>query len=350
MSTELWGTFAVKDHLVPRAFVADVLLYDRLVIPTKPKELPDEQWPRRWDLARQKAVLGILGPLAIDVAWDQVKRDQWQKRFDDLNRAARARARAEAAAAVQDDGKGIYDVDGEKQRGYQLTRMFIEDYVGGPAADDEKIRRIRATRKAKPGATLEVVAAYTNYDDFAADVRVSSGSPEGREGARRAAEDGRMRMAPTTLFGWRFLVPDSDEHGDAADLRLLEKAVAFAQLGDTIAARDEFYKWLHDVTENGLPPDEARADMEQRIAEFHNLVRANFGRTATRYGVKVLDMASHHLIPEGLLNTATEFLTGSADILADEKLRRAQAPPRLKVAALFHDARARFGWRPPDSL
>jgi hypothetical protein len=79
-------------------------------------------------------------------------------------------------------------------------------------------------------------------------------------------------------------------------------------------------------------------------------VRANFGRTATRYGVKVLDMASHHLIPEGLLNTATEFLTGSADILADEKLRRAQAPPRLKVAALFHDARARFGWRPPDSL
>jgi hypothetical protein len=33
---ELWGTFSVKDHLRERAFVAEVLLYDRLVIPRPP--------------------------------------------------------------------------------------------------------------------------------------------------------------------------------------------------------------------------------------------------------------------------------------------------------------------------
>jgi hypothetical protein len=49
MTIELWGTFAVRDHLVARAFVADVLLYDRLVIPTLPEGKPEEKWPAAWN-------------------------------------------------------------------------------------------------------------------------------------------------------------------------------------------------------------------------------------------------------------------------------------------------------------
>ena len=34
MSFETWGTFSVADHLAPRAFVADVLLYEsKRVVP-----------------------------------------------------------------------------------------------------------------------------------------------------------------------------------------------------------------------------------------------------------------------------------------------------------------------------
>ena len=43
MAFETWGTFAVDDHLGKRAFVADVLLYDRLVIP-----VPDARERERW--------------------------------------------------------------------------------------------------------------------------------------------------------------------------------------------------------------------------------------------------------------------------------------------------------------
>jgi hypothetical protein len=35
---ETWGTFSVTDHLGRRAFVADVILYDRLVIPVPDAE------------------------------------------------------------------------------------------------------------------------------------------------------------------------------------------------------------------------------------------------------------------------------------------------------------------------
>jgi hypothetical protein len=34
--SELWGTFSVRDHLRRRAFVAELLIYDRLVIPYPP--------------------------------------------------------------------------------------------------------------------------------------------------------------------------------------------------------------------------------------------------------------------------------------------------------------------------
>jgi hypothetical protein len=66
-STDLWSAFAVKDHLIERAFVADVLLYDRLVIPTKPDNIDANHWPSSWDLTRQKHILEILGNLAIPI-------------------------------------------------------------------------------------------------------------------------------------------------------------------------------------------------------------------------------------------------------------------------------------------
>ena len=43
MKTEIWGTFSVKDHLRRRPFVAEVLLYDRLMIPRPPT--PQEERP-----------------------------------------------------------------------------------------------------------------------------------------------------------------------------------------------------------------------------------------------------------------------------------------------------------------
>jgi hypothetical protein len=69
MSREVWGTFSVRDHLVEHAFVADVLLYDRLLIPTKPEKEDPNEWPATWDLARLNRVLGVLGNLAIPIPW-----------------------------------------------------------------------------------------------------------------------------------------------------------------------------------------------------------------------------------------------------------------------------------------
>lgn len=50
---QTWGTSSVTDHLGPRAFVTDVILYDRLVIP-----VPDAKERKRWaDIGRRPDVL-----------------------------------------------------------------------------------------------------------------------------------------------------------------------------------------------------------------------------------------------------------------------------------------------------
>src|ERR1700685_1361367 len=89
--------------MVDRAFIADVLLYDRLVIPTLPEADAETEWPVEWDLEKQKSLLADLGELAIPVPWTKERRSEWQKRFDGQRAEERRVARAEATQIIEQD-------------------------------------------------------------------------------------------------------------------------------------------------------------------------------------------------------------------------------------------------------
>ena len=58
LQAETWGTYSVRDHCRRRPFVADVLLYDRLVIPCPPDEYEAERWESKdWQPERLKGCL-----------------------------------------------------------------------------------------------------------------------------------------------------------------------------------------------------------------------------------------------------------------------------------------------------
>src|SRR5271168_359035 len=89
-----WGTYSVRDHIGSRAFVADVLLFDKLVIPrpaTEQELLAEggqsagedqlEHWRRmKWKPDRQRELLDILGEfdLAIELPWGVQARQDWR--------------------------------------------------------------------------------------------------------------------------------------------------------------------------------------------------------------------------------------------------------------------------------
>ena len=92
---EVWATYSVRDHLAPRAFVADVMLYDRLVIPI-PATGDAAHW-KDWNPRRQDELLKILDKRAVAIVWDK----DWQEKWEAAN-ALGQRTSAEAFRATPD--------------------------------------------------------------------------------------------------------------------------------------------------------------------------------------------------------------------------------------------------------
>jgi hypothetical protein len=332
MTIELWGTFSVRDHIIDRAFVADVLLYDRLVIPTLPEGDSEATWPREWELAKQKSLLGDLGDLAIAIPWDKSHRDTWQKRFDDQRSEERRQARAEAAKAVASDVADARDPQ-NKDLSYNVTRIILQDMVN-QEADNKLYNKLKFTEKLRPGSKLEAVSAYPSYDHFAADV------PEHPVSDSPVSDD---QPSPTSLFRWQFFVPDSPDRGEKEDRKLLAQAIKLASKPEFIEMRGYFYAWWSDFLASGLTGAEARTEMEKRIAEYQKIFKGQGWKTVTRYGIKLADACSGGLgLVDDAVSAGSEAFFGTADVFLDPRLKQQKAQDRLKVAAIFHDARNRL--------
>lgn len=72
LGNELWGTLSVNDHLLPRAFVAETVAFDRLVI-TQTLENDEEKmiWMRVGrGVNHLKGMPTIFEDLVISVPWN----------------------------------------------------------------------------------------------------------------------------------------------------------------------------------------------------------------------------------------------------------------------------------------
>ena len=334
MPTELWGTFSVRDHVAARAFVADVLLYDRLIIPTLPEGSDPKDWLPEWDLAKQRRVLDVLGEVAIPIPWTADRQEQWQRRFDAITTQERGKARVEVLKAVTRDQERVRNAS-ELDEPYMVTRELLTD-LANQQIDDELFRRLRATQKARPGSTLEAVMAYSDFDAFRKDVSIDT-----------FRQSGAPTRAPTDIFGWDFFVPASTKQGDAEDLRLLKTAVTLSRRSEFVEHRAEFYNWLSDISEGKLEREKAVEDMERRIKKYTEMMKKQRWMKLAKRAIKIVDAFAGGL---GLVNevagAAAEVFLGSAEIVFDERPDGADVPPPIKVAAMFHDARSKFGWKP----
>jgi hypothetical protein len=85
MAIERWGTLSVADHNDLSALVANVLLYDRLIIPmyTESDDRNElEYWnKKKWNPIAQLTRRKQLGELAIECAWDKKRRQSYADRY-----------------------------------------------------------------------------------------------------------------------------------------------------------------------------------------------------------------------------------------------------------------------------
>ena len=240
MAKQVWGTFSVKDHTEPGAFVTDVMLYDRLVLPVPPDDDERARWEERgWQPARLEALLQILGDRAVPVKWDHHRQGTWRTRYE--------------------AGKGVSNE--------------TPDYAFA-------VSRTELTQGLPPHVTgVQAVPSFSSLQEAEAELGLKP-STEGQVLAGGAA---------VSILAHEFLVPhDPDDRSDDC----LRAAVEIASDPSYRRKRASFWRWLREYydDENMCHPAAIRdavEDMEALLEEQREIVRKAKVNTISQYAFAI---------------------------------------------------------------
>lgn len=295
---QVWGTFSVRDHCDPNAFVAEVMLYDRLVIPTPPTAAEQARWHESgWGPDRLATLLEILGDRACTVDWDDNRQGLWRDRF------------AAGSEIAHEAGDWAF----------MATRSVLTE--GLP-------RHVTG---------VEAVANYTSIEELEADI-----------GLRPAAE-GEIAVyggVATAILGHEFLVPDDPgySHED-----LLRQAVELSSERSFRRKRASFWRWQREfldtkgITDNAAIID-AVDEMRDLLEDTKSVTRRARIRTGTQFAFLVGSVGL------GMLGgPLTAVALGGAFVsigqfFADKLLEKEDEEDN--PAVLLRDIRRHFAWNP----
>jgi hypothetical protein len=257
---QLWGTFSVADHLRSRAFVADVLVYNRLLVPV-PDDNDFEGWEKqRWRPGLQRTILDVLkqgGVRVEEIKWDAGRREAYQ--------ALIKGSKSDMAAGAASDVAAIQHSSPDTPAQW-ITRMVLVDH--GNAERDKAIVR------GVPPSPVDIVAAYGSTEEFLTGT-----------GATPTAD---LPASPDDLLGgfvWPFAVP---EESGQSDLDLLKRAVEFTSKPQVEAYRQAFHRWRGKVVRYEQSPVDAASELQHEIDAYANWVRNSGHETVVRTACMVL--------------------------------------------------------------
>lgn len=295
LQAETWGTYSVRDHCRQRPFVADVLLYDRLVIPYPPDEVEKERWKfEGWQPERLEECLRMLGDLAVPIPWNEQRRQQFKNQWD---------------AAAQLDPYYTTSLQMKLELELNVPKESIPYGVG----------------------SIRPVAAYQSWDDFK-----NTFKPTPVEDAR--APDAGSLIA---ILAHEFLVPDNPESGDIENL---EAAAQLARDDEFREKRNIFHKWLDEKIRARAIEKDVVTELNKKIRAFKWTKKLDHVRPIAKYahwaielapGAAVLAGIDWHVAAAG--EAAVRFASFGLERLAEP------VPHRPTPAALFYDAEKRLG-------
>ncbi len=218
---ELWGTFSVMDHLKPGAFIAEVVMYDHLVIPVPPDpknaKTKDERifaekqrarWEEKWNPSRQQELLKIIEPVATPIEWTMDRHKMWAAEYE--------KSKLEAANQVSDILAGW-------KTGEQLLGVVPAMARGAVA-----------------------VSPYDSLEALKRDFGITEISRPEEQLMTGRGLPGNLVSA---VVGREFLVPDDP---DRDEFDLLREAVSMVQEDDYRKARSDFHTAQQRFIDNGV--------------------------------------------------------------------------------------------------
>jgi hypothetical protein len=298
MGREVWGTFSVKDHCEPNAFVAEVMLYDRLVIPRPPDEAETARWQAEgWQPDRLDELLAILGDRAYVVDWDAERQRSWSNRF---------RAGTDIAQATGDWAFAATRTE--------LTSRLPRNVTG-----------------------VQAVTHYMSEQELWEDLRL------------RPTQPGEIPLYGGTavaVLAHEFLVPNDFQRGHAD---LLKDAVELSSDKASSRKRAAFWRWQREfMDDKGITDETAVRDaveeMHDLIEEEKAVIRRKWIRTGSQFAFLVGSVALG-MIAGPLSAVAIGGAFVSVGQFVSDKFFESQAPGEVKPVALLRDIQKHFGWQ-----
>jgi hypothetical protein len=307
MSRERWGTFSVVDHQRPKAFVAEVLLYDRLIIPIP----PDQGERKRWTEIGRKpdqldAALEILGELAIPVPWDKQKHETFKTIYED-------------AKKVNFD---VLNIQHAKQNNsdplYVTRKLLTHEFL---------------PELPKGVAKVWALAAYPSFNKYEEDMAIYKTENQTNE---------KQRENLAMVLSHRFLVPDNPDKSGNSDIELLKKVVKISKREDFKENRMKFYKWQEDIIEQGITDKKALEEMEQYLEKYNKVVKKSSNEVRLKYGFLLIKLGLS--ISGIILGQVEPILSGIIEVISFGKFER---KPNIyagecEAAAMIYDVHKEF--------
>jgi hypothetical protein len=316
---ELWGTFSVRDHCRRGAFIAEVLLYDQLLLPVVPAaddfereaeikgekidavKLAQQEWERwtkaGWNPARQTLLTIILKnkDRVSLIPWTLDRQSEWKASMD----------------------KEFSDA---RRNGYFTTGSVLEQF---------------APRMAK---TIVAVSQYRSLAEL-----------RNGEGIRRVT---RPKPLPTStllaVLGHELLLPgDPDED----NFRYLEEALDVSSDPTYRERRRKLYEWQQQFVREGMtdaPSIKAAVDHMETLV--NDLRTANERQKRWRWARQFFNFLGVTAKVAALGGPATaSYAAGGAAVasvgtfVVDEAAPRPIVEAGVAAATLVLDARTKLG-------
>jgi hypothetical protein len=329
----VWGTFSVHDHLEPEAFLREVLVFDRLVIP-----YPDPNTPGEWDRWRHP------DPSDPSVTWNPELLDEIlsilgteaEPGYNDAHLAQRSMWNPSTWEMIKSNAEIAALASGNP---YYATALGIRAGIAKPNEIPNVVEAVAAYRSEKAWRRETRPAATPDAD------------PESMPVMEALIQIPRPLMLPPADGDWM------DKLRAAVDLSL---SPGFRD------ARHAYFTWFRDFMEplRSGDPDKARTRLDPKsIIEAQNRLRQLWAQEVAaakkvdkeRWGSRV-EFGCMSLGALGGIGLAVVAALPAIGVpvailsFAGWAARRftAQQPPRsLSGASMFVDAQRRLDWLQP---
>jgi hypothetical protein len=287
---ERWGSLSVDDHADTEALAANILLYDRLVVPVMTEQADRDErayWVSQgWSPELQAERVEQLGALAVRRPWDQFRRRAYRTRVEELR-------------AEQFDASGIDHK--------QITRMIL--------AQEEVMDK-------PPGVTaVTVVAAYNSLVGLNRDFPVHTTSDH--------------LSAQAYLLSRRLAVPNLP--GDT----LISRCVTLSQDEDFRQRRSDLFDWQEAAVAKGWSPHETVARIGEMTDRYNAKVIQASGEVRWKFAFTISGIALGFATGGPIGASAAAALSLIQFVALDRKpnIEAGSSQP----AAMLHDVESRLG-------